>query len=129
MAKGLREKEGKINFPKRGEIYLVAFDPARGHEIQKTRPALIIQNDIGNRYSPITIVAAITSKFTTPPHPTDVIVEQIQSGLPLRSAVVVNQIKSVDQERLVRRLGRLDDEAMRQVDRALKLSLDLLDVH
>lgn len=129
MAKGLREKEGKINFPKRGEIYLVEFDPARGHEIQKTRPALIIQNDIGNRYSPITIVAAITSKFNTPPHPTDVIVEQIHSGLSLRSAVAVNQIRSVDRRRLVRRLGRLDDTAMSQVDQALRISLDLLDVH
>ena len=129
MAKGLREKEGKINFPKRGEIYLVEFDPTRGHEIQKTRPALIIQNDIGNRYSPITIVAAITSKFNTPPHPTDVIVEQIHSGLSLRSAVVVNQIRSVDRESLVRRLGRLDDTAMSQVDQALRISLDLLDVY
>ena len=128
MAKGLREKEGKINFPKRGEIYLVEFDPTRGHEIQKTKPALIIQNDIGNRYSPITIVAAITSKFNTPPHPTDVIVEQIHSGLSLRSAVAVNQIRSVDRRRLVRRIGRLDDTAMRQVDQALKISLGLVEL-
>jgi mRNA interferase MazF len=126
MAEGVRQKEKEISFPKRGEIYLVEFDPARGHEIQKTRPALIIQNDIGNRYSPVTIVAAITSKFAVPPHPTDVIVEEGQSGLSLRSAVVLNQIRSVDRQRLIRRLGRLDVAAMQRVDQALQISLGLI---
>jgi mRNA interferase MazF len=56
-----------MTFPRRGEIYLVDFDPTRGHEIKKTCPALIIQNDIGNRHSPITIVAAITSKLSLTP--------------------------------------------------------------
>ena len=57
-------KEEKIAFPRRGEIYLVHFDPTVGHEIQKTRPAVVIQNDISNQYSPITIVAAISSQFS-----------------------------------------------------------------
>jgi len=126
MAEGVRQKEKEISFPKRGEIYLVEFDPARGHEIQKTRPALIIQNYIGNRYSPVTIVAAITSKFAAAPHPTDVIVEEGQSGLSLRSAVVLNQIRSVDRQRLIRRLGRLDVAAMQRVDQALQISLGLI---
>ena len=126
MAEGVRQKEKEISFPKRGEIYLVEFDPARGHEIQKTRPALIIQNDIGNRYSPVTIVAAITSKFAVPPYPTDVIVEGVQSGLSLPSAVVLNQIRSVDRQRLIRRLGRLDVAAMQRVDQALQISLGLI---
>jgi mRNA interferase MazF len=126
MAKNLQQKKEKIGFPKRGEIYLVEFDPSRGHEIQKTRPALVIQNDIGNQYSPITIVAAITSKFDTPPHATDVIIERAQTGLLLQSAVVLNQIRSVDRERLIRRLGRLDAAAMRRVDQALTISLGLL---
>jgi len=52
-----------MSVPRRGDIYLVEFDPARGHEIQKTRPAVIIQNDVSNQYSPITIVAAISSRF------------------------------------------------------------------
>lgn len=117
-----------MSFPLRGEIYLVEFDPARGHEIQKTRPALIIQNDIGNRYSPVTIVAAITSKFDAPPHPTDVIIEPPQGGLSLRSAVALNQIRSVDQGCLIRRLGRLHVAAMQQVDQALKISLGLVEV-
>jgi mRNA interferase MazF len=125
MAKARQQEEEKIAFPRRGDIYLVEFDPARGHEIQKTRPALIIQNDIGNQYSPITIVAALTSKFDTPPHPTDVIVDRGQSGLLQKSAVVLNQIRSVDRQRLIRRLGRLDVVTMRRVDHALTISLGL----
>ena len=84
-------------FPKRGEIYLVNFDPTLGAEIRKTRPAVVIQNDISNHYSPITIIAAITSKFDTPPYPTDVILESKESGLAVRSAIVLNQIRSVGQ--------------------------------
>jgi mRNA interferase MazF len=126
MAKGIQHKDS-LTFPKRGDIYLVDFDPTRGHEIQKTRPALIIQNDIGNRYSPITIVAAISSKFDAPPHPTDVIIEASESGLALRSAVVLNQIRSVDRERLVRQLGRLRPVEMRRVDNALKISLGIVE--
>ena len=70
-----RTQAHKVSPPRRGEIYLVNFDPTVGAEIQKTRPALIIQNDIGNQYSPITIVAAISSKFDEPPYPTEVILE------------------------------------------------------
>ena len=74
-------KGQKVAFPQRGDIYLVSFDPTVGAEIQKTRPALVIQNDIGNQYSPITIVAAITSKFDLPPYPTEVVMEPKDSGL------------------------------------------------
>jgi len=128
MAKNPRKKEDQITIPRRGDIYLVEFDPARGHEIQKTRPALIIQNNIGNQYSPITIVAAISSKFATPPHPTDVIIETTESGLTQRSAVVLNQIRSIDRQRLVKRLGRLSAPAMQRVDQALRISLGLVDI-
>ncbi len=117
-----------MTYPRRGEIYLVEFDPTRGHEITKTRPALIIQNNIGNRYSPITIVAAISSQFKIPAHPTDVVVETAETGLPLRSAVVLNQIRSVDRERLVRQTGRLNVAAMRRVDDALRISLGLVEI-
>ncbi|HMD87116.1 MAG TPA: type II toxin-antitoxin system PemK/MazF family toxin [Terriglobia bacterium] len=65
----------KITHITRGEIHLVSFDPTVGHEIKKTRPALVIQNDIGNRYSPLTIVAAITSKVSPVPYPVEVIIE------------------------------------------------------
>jgi mRNA interferase MazF len=60
---------------RRGEIYLVNFDPTLGAEIKKTHPALVVQNDIGNKYSPITIVAAITSKFKFPLYPTEVLLD------------------------------------------------------
>ncbi len=64
-----RQEVRKVSLPQRGEICLVKYDPTVGAEIRKTRPALVIHHDIGNRYSPITIVAAITSKFEEPPYP------------------------------------------------------------
>jgi len=87
-------KAQKVSFLKRGEIYLVNFDPTVGAEIQKTRPALVIQNDIPNQYSPITIVAAITSKFNLPPYPTEVVIQPKASGLSQASAILLNQIRS-----------------------------------
>jgi mRNA interferase MazF len=124
----IRQASRKVGGPRRGEIHLVNFDPTLGAEIQKTRPALVIQNDIGNTYSPITIVAAITSKFDEPPYPTEVILESEESGLPLRSAVVLNQIRSVDRQRLIKRLGRANGETMGRVDRAIQISLGLIQV-
>ena len=118
-----------MTFPQRGDLYLVEFDPARGHEIQKTRSALIIQNDIGNQYSPVTIVAAITSKLSPTAFPVEVIVAASKgNGLSVPSAIQLGQIRSVDRERLVKRLGTLDAAAMLQVDRALKISLGLVDL-
>lgn len=127
-AKKAHEKVQKIGHPRRGHIYLVSFDPTIGSEIKKTRPALVIQNDIGNRYSPITIVAAITSKFGVPPYPTEVIMEPKDSGLPQRSAVVLNQIRSVDRQRLIKRIGHADTEVMQRVDQAIQISLGLIKV-
>jgi mRNA interferase MazF len=112
--------------PRRGEIYLVAFDPTVGHEIQKTRPAVIIQNNISNQYSPITIVAAISSQFGDPPHPREVLILP-KSGLPKPSAVILNQIRSVDRKRLIKRIGAVDAVTMRRVDEALLISLGLID--
>jgi mRNA interferase MazF len=118
-----------MTFPQRGDLYLVEFDPARGHEIQKTRSALIIQNDIGNQYSQVTIVAAITSKLSPAPYPVEVIVAASKgNGLSVPSAIQLSQIRSVDRERLVKRLGTLDAAAVRKVDRALKISLGLVDL-
>src|SRR6266496_6104010 len=97
----------QITFPKRGEIYLTDFDPTLGAEIQKTRPALILQNDVANRHSPITIVAAISSRFEDPLYPTEVLVRAPEGGLPLNSVVLLNQIRSVDKRRIKKRLGTL----------------------
>lgn len=123
-----RQKASQVASPKRGDIYLVNFDPTVGAEIRKTRPALVIQNDMGNKYSPITIVAAITSRFEEPPYPTDVIVEPEESGLSLRSAVVLNQIRSIDRQRLVKRLGHAGSKTMDRVDQAIQISLGLIKI-
>jgi mRNA interferase MazF len=109
-------------------VYFVAFDPTLGAEIRKTRPALILQNDIANRSSPITIVAAITSKFDQELYPTEVLVRTPEGGLDADSVVLLNQIRSVDRRRLVRRIGRLTPETMRLLDRALLLSLGLIEL-
>jgi mRNA interferase MazF len=116
-----------MTFPRRGDIYLVTFDPALGHEIQKTRPAVVIQNDIGNRHSSVTIVAAITSRVSPTPYPVEVAVTPTKAnGLSTPSAVQLSQIRSVDQQRLVKRLGVLDASTMRGVDEAIKISLGLV---
>ena len=86
--------KGKIIYPQRGEIYLVNFDPTIGAEIKKTRPALILQNDVSNQYSPITIVAAITSQFTEPLYPTEVLIKAPEGGLQIDFVALLNQIRS-----------------------------------
>jgi mRNA interferase MazF len=111
----------------RGEIYLVSFDPTVGHEIKKTRPAVVIQNDIGNKYSPLTIVAAITSTILPIVHPVTIQIEpNKENGLDAISAVRLDQIRSVDKKRLVKRLGILDEESMEVLDQALQISLGLV---
>jgi mRNA interferase MazF len=120
--------KSKIVEPWRGEIYLVSFDPTIGAEIQKTRPALILQNDIANEHSPITIVAAITSQFDDKFYPTEVPIDSPEGGLTVNSVVLLNQIRSIDKQRLVKRLGRLTDETMILVDRAIQISLGLIKI-
>jgi mRNA interferase MazF len=118
-----------MTYPRRGEIYLVAFDPTVGHEIQKTRPAVVIQNDVSNQYSPITIVAAISTQFKDPPHPREVIIPSGRmTGLNQPSAAILNQIRSIDRQRLLKRLGALDADTMGHIDDALKISLGLVEL-
>ena len=127
MARRSRPEKEKVAFPRRGAIYLVHFDPTVGHEIQKTRPAVIIQNDVSNQYSLITIVAAISLQFSDPPFPREVVIDPEESGLLKRSAVIVNQIRSVDRLMLARRLGHLTGRSMQRVDEAIRMSLGLVD--
>ena len=121
-------KATKVVQPRRGEVYLVGLDPTVGAEIRKTRPAVVVQNDPANRRSPITIVAAVTSQFEEPLYPTEVLVRAPEAGLTTDSVVLLNQIRSVDKGRLVRRLGVLKTETLREVDRALLLSLGLVEL-
>jgi mRNA interferase MazF len=117
-----------MSTPKRGEVYLVNFDPTLGAEIQKTRPALILQNDIANRHSPITIVAAISSKFEEPLYPTEVLISAPEGGLSVDSVALLNQLRSIDRRRLVRRLGAILPATIAKVERSLQISLGLLRV-
>ena len=109
-------------------MVVVDFAPTIGAETRKRRPALVVQNDIDNRHSPITIVAAITSQIDAKQYPTEVVVRPPEAGLTRPSVVLLNQIRSVDRRRLVGRLGRLRPETMAHVDRALQISLGLVKV-
>jgi mRNA interferase MazF len=119
-------EKGQTLVPKRGDVYLVSFDPTLGAEIRKTRPAVIIQNDVANHFSPLTIVAAISSKFDEPLYPTEVLVRAGEVGLRSDSVVLLNQIRTIDKSRLARHLGSLRAATLLKVDRALLLSLGLV---
>lgn len=110
-------------FPRRGEVWLVNWNPARGSEQAGKRPALVIQNDIGNEKSPTTIVAAISS--TVKLFPINVKIEPHESGLDLSSIVKTSQILTIDKNRLEKKLGQLSKQKMEEVNIAIKLSLDL----
>lgn len=114
--------------PRRGDVYLVNFDPTIGAEIQKTRPALIVQNDVGNRYSPVTVVAAISSWKGESLYPTEVLVKNSEGGLKAASLVLLNQIRTIDKQRLIKKIGTLHAETMEYVDKALQISLGLVEV-
>ena len=113
-------------FPKRGEIWLVNFDPTLGAEIKKTRPAVILQNDISNQWSPVTIVAALTTRVQTKKYPTNVLLYPPEGGLTDPSSIMLNQLRTVDKQRLIKKLGVLTDDSMRHVNQALLISLGLV---
>lgn len=107
---------------KRGEIYTVNFDPSRGSEIKKIRPALIVSNDICNRYSQ-TVTAIPLSSKTDKIYPFEVLVKKEDSGLKLDSKVKANQIRSIDKSRVIKLVGTLPDDIMEGVEAAIKIHL------
>ena len=116
----------KPSHPRRGEVYLTALDPTIGREIKKTRPALVIQNDVSNRHSDITIVAPITSTVRFPMNPVHVLLSTgKETGLVVPSVALFNQIRAVDRARLIKRLGAVDQETLDRVDEAIEISLGL----
>ena len=117
-------KPALMSYPTRGAIYLVNFDPTVGAEVQKTRPAAIISNDIANQYSPIVIVAAIIGRAK--PKFDEVLVNPPEGRLTKPSVIQPNQIRSIDKRRLVKRIGALSTETMERLDTALKLTLGLV---
>ena len=118
----------KVGSPSRGEIYLVNFDPTLGSEIRKTRPALIIQNNVANQFSPIIIVAAITSKYDDKLYPTEVLILANTSGLKQDSVILLNQIRSIDRQRLSKKIGKLPEATLKKVEAAIKVSLGLIEI-
>ena len=114
-----------MSFPKRGSVYLANLDPTVGSEIKKTRPAVIIQNDVGNQYSMITIIAPITSGDKSI-FPVEVEVKAPEGGLHNNSLVLLGQIRAIDKRRLIQRLGMLSAQTMKAVDRAAMISLGLV---
>ena len=109
----------------RGDITLVNLDPVIGSEQGKTRPALIIQNNIGNEYSPTTIVAPITSKIFSRQFPTNIEVDKTNSPLKEKSTILLNQIRTIDKSRIIKIYGKLSSKKMNEVDEALMNSLGL----
>jgi len=118
-------KISKQIVPRRGDIYVVNFDPAIGSEIKKSRPALILQNNTANRYSSVVIVAAITSKIDDVLYPTEVLISAGESGLECESVALLNQIRTIDKTRLIKKLGVVNSQTMSMVDRAIEISLGL----
>ena len=110
-------------FPRRGEVWLVNWNPGRGSEQQRQRPALVIQNDIGNEKAATTIVAAISSSVRL--YPMNVKIDPPEGGLQHPSIVKTSQILTVDKSRMETKLGHLGKSTMVEVDRAVKLSLAL----
>ena len=107
----------------RGDIYYADLNPIQGSEQGGVRPVLILQNNIGNKHSQTTIVAAITSrckKRTLPTH-----VDLVASGLPLNSIILLEQIRTMDKSRLKEYVGQADEQTMQRVEQALTISLGL----
>lgn len=109
---------------RRGEIFLVNFDPTIGSEAKKTRPAVVVSNDINNAHSPIVSISPITSNVTRV-YSFEVEVPAGTAGLKVRSKIMVNQTRAVDKIRLIKKLGQLPAQMMADVDQALKLHYDL----
>ncbi len=110
---------------KRGDIYYADLSPVVGSEQGGVRPVLVIQNDIGNKYSPTVIVTAITSRLTKSKLPTHIDIFSTDVGLAKNSVVLLEQIRTIDKTRLRERLGHLDDNMMQAVNNAISVSFGL----
>jgi mRNA interferase MazF len=113
---------------KRGEIYFAQLNPVIGSEQGGIRPVLVIQNDIGNQYSPTTIVLAITSQINKAKLPTHVELKSEDFGLERDSVILAEQVRTIDKTRLKQRIAMLDEEVMNNVDQALMISLGLTSI-
>ena len=121
------EKKGDIFMSvKRGDIFYADLSPVVGSEQGGLRPVLIVQNDIGNKYSPTVIAAAITSKMSKAHLPTHIDINATDVGLAKDSVILLEQIRTIDKQRLKEKMGHLDDKTMDAVNSAIAVSFGLL---
>ena len=119
----IRGDISEIFMIKRGELYYADLSPVVGSEQGGVRPVLVVQNDVGNKYSPTVIAAAVTSKLNKARLPTHIELCAEDYGLTKDSVILLEQIRTLDKRRLKERIGALDPALMRRVDVALKISL------
>jgi len=115
---------GLVNFPKRGEIYIVCLDPTIGSEINKTRPALIISNDMNNQFSSTITVIPITSSLSKI-YPFEVYFSSKESGLIKNSKAKCNQIRTIDKKRLIEIKGKVSNKKIKEIEKALCIHLGM----
>jgi mRNA interferase MazF len=112
---------------KRGDVYFADLSPVVGSEQGGVRPVLVIQNDIGNRFSPTVIVAAITAQIQKAKLPTHVEIDAKTYGFDRDSVILLEQIRTIDKQRLTDKITHLDEEMMNRVNEALMISLGMID--
>jgi mRNA interferase MazF len=113
---------------KRGDIFYADLSPVVGSEQGGVRPVLIIQNDIGNKYSPTVIASAITSQINKAKLPTHIELKAKSYGIPKDSVILLEQVRTIDKKRLREKVGHLDDELMEKVNEAIAISFGLVDI-
>lgn len=113
---------------RRGDIFYADLSPVVGSEQGGTRPVLVLQNDIGNQYSPTTIIAAITSQISKAKLPTHVEVKAATSGLEKDSVILLEQIRTIDKSRLLEKVTALNHEVMDKVRKAVEISLGIVEI-
>ncbi|MEK5036873.1 MULTISPECIES: type II toxin-antitoxin system PemK/MazF family toxin [unclassified Sporosarcina] len=111
---------------KRGDVFFADLSPVVGSEQGGTRPVLVIQNDIGNRFSPTVIIAAITAQIQKAKLPTHVEIDAARYGFERDSVILLEQVRTIDKSRLTDKITQLDEFLMEQVDEALEVSFGLV---
>jgi mRNA interferase MazF len=112
-----------MEYPERGAIYLINFDPTIGPEVKKSRPAVIITNNINNEYSPVLTVIPLSSN-TTRVYPFEVVLPA-GNGLDNESKMMVNQIRTVDKKRLIKKMSTVSDDIMKKIEATIRLHFDM----
>ena len=112
---------------KKGDIFFADLSPVIGSEQGGVRPVLIVQNDIGNKYSPTVIVAAVTSQINKAKLPTHVEIGALGHGLNKDSVVLMEQLRTIDKKRLKEKIGRVDEDIIAEVNEALTISLGIIE--